>query len=222
MEASGKTNKCQGENEMTDNVRFYFSFRSPYSWLALHRINLICHELPVELKLIPVFPSRNKTVLPEQAKIDYMIEDVNRTVSAYGLNIRWPKPFDTDWLPVHMAAIYAEEQGKGIAFCLAMYKSRFVEGRDIGEHASLRDSARETGLNEDEMIDVLGNREYKRKLLEGMAEAGKAGVFGVPFFIYKDSSYWGNDRLEWLLRDINSHHKQDVPKLADDPFARPC
>ncbi len=210
-----------GEKHMTDIVRFYFSFRSPYSWLALYRISLICDELPVEFQLIPVFPARNNTRLPEAEKLKYMAEDVNRIASAYGLSIKWPKPFDTDWLPVHISAIYAEQQKQGMAFCLAMYKARFVDGKDIGEHEILHETAIESGLDANALISASGDREYKRKILQGMAEAGKAGVFGVPCFIYKDSTYWGNDRLEWLLRGINLDHECAVPDLAYDPFIRP-
>ncbi len=39
-----------------DHVRFYFSFRSPYAWLAFHQAPPALRELPVELKLVPVFP----------------------------------------------------------------------------------------------------------------------------------------------------------------------
>jgi 2-hydroxychromene-2-carboxylate isomerase len=93
---------------MADKVQFYFSFRSPYSWLALYRINLIRDELPVEIQLTPVFPSRDKddVMLSDQKKVKYVVKDVNRMASAYGLDMKWPKPFDTDWLAVHIAYIY--------------------------------------------------------------------------------------------------------------------
>jgi 2-hydroxychromene-2-carboxylate isomerase len=41
-----------------DSVRFYFSFRSPYSWLAFHRIDRIVDECPVRFEYIPVAPSK--------------------------------------------------------------------------------------------------------------------------------------------------------------------
>jgi 2-hydroxychromene-2-carboxylate isomerase len=45
---------------MTDKLQFYFSFRSPYSWLALYRINLNRKDLPVDIEMIPVFPAKEK------------------------------------------------------------------------------------------------------------------------------------------------------------------
>ena len=54
-----------------------------------------------------------------------------------------------------------------------------------------------------------------------MAGVKEEGVFCVPYFVYKDSAYWGNDRLEWLIREINSDSGIDVTDLASDPFKRP-
>ena len=105
---------------MPEKLRYYFSFRSPYSWLALYRINLIQDDLPIEIKMILVFPAKDKedVMLSDKNKVKYIIKDVNRVASAYGFDIKWPNPFDTDWLAVHVAYIYAEEQGKGYRFVL--------------------------------------------------------------------------------------------------------
>jgi 2-hydroxychromene-2-carboxylate isomerase len=208
---------------MTDQLRFYFSFRSPYSWLALYRINLIRKDLPVELHMIPVFPAKNKqdVMLSDQNKLKYIVKDISRVTSAYGLNIKWPDPFDTDWFAVHVAYIYAEEQGRGIAFCLALYNARFLKGYNIGEEQVLRESATACGLDAESLMGAQNNRKYKRKLLQGMASAKEEGVFGVPFFVYKHSAYWGNDRIEWLLREINDDTGRAIPDLVNDPFKKP-
>jgi len=208
---------------MADKVQFYFSFRSPYSWLALYRISLIRNELPVEIQLTPVFPSRDKddVMLSDQKKVKYITKDVNRMASAYGLDMKWPEPFDTDWLAVHISYIYAEEQGKGIPFCLALYHARFLEGKDVGDETIMREASLACDLDADTLIEVQGKREYKRKLLKGMVSAGNEGVFGVPYFLYRDSAYWGNDRLEWLLREINDNFGLAIPDLSSDPFKRP-
>ena len=90
---------------MADHLKFYFSFRSPYSWLAMYRINLLRDELPVELQLIPIFPPKDKEnfMLSDKNKVRYIVKDVNRIASAYGMDLNWPEPFDTDWLVVHSA-----------------------------------------------------------------------------------------------------------------------
>ena len=209
---------------MTDQIQFYFSFRSPYSWLAMYRINLLREKLSVELQLTPVCPPRDKEnfMLSDQNKVKYIVMDVNRIATAYGLDMKWPKPFDTDWLAVHSAYIYAMEQGEQFPFCLAVYQARFIEGKDVGDEMVMRKISLACGLDADTLIEAQTKRQYKRTLLQGMASAGEKGVFGVPFFVYKDSIYWGNDRLEWLLREINDNSGTLLPDLSVDPFRRPC
>jgi hypothetical protein len=46
-------------------------------------------------------------------------------------------------------------------------------------------------------------------------------LFGVPLFVYRDGRYWGNDRLEWVLRDIAGATGLDTPDLSEDVFACP-
>lgn len=208
---------------MADKVQIYFSFRSPYSWLALYRINLLRETLPVKFELTPIFPPRGKEkfMLSDQKKVKYIVKDVDRIATAYGLDMKWPEPFDTDWLAVHSAYIYAAEQGKGIPFCLAVYQARFIEGKDVGDELVMREISLACGLDADTLIEAQTKRQYKRTLLQGMASAGDKGVFGVPYFLYGDSAYWGNDRLEWLLREINGNSGLVVPDLSSDPLIRP-
>ena len=31
-------------------------------------------------------------------------------------------------------------------------------------------------------------------------------MFGVPLFVYRGEPFWGNDRIEWLVRAIRTAH----------------
>ena len=41
-----------------DQIRFYFSFRSPYAWLAAERLEADLGDLPVPVELIPICPTK--------------------------------------------------------------------------------------------------------------------------------------------------------------------
>jgi 2-hydroxychromene-2-carboxylate isomerase len=98
-----------------DSVRFYFSFRSPYAWLAFHRINHLVEGCPVNFEYIPISPSETfqNATSTSPAKRAYIREDVTRFAEAYGLAITWPEPFDTEWIGPYAAYLYAETQGLG-------------------------------------------------------------------------------------------------------------
>ena len=73
-----------------DSVRFYFSFRSPYAWLAFHRIDRIVDECPVHFEYVPVTPSKafQAGASVNLAKRAYICEDIARFADAYGLTLR--------------------------------------------------------------------------------------------------------------------------------------
>ena len=51
--------------------------------------------------------------------------------------VRWPEPFpsDTEW--ALLAATYAKQIGRAVAFSLAAFRQAFAGGRDLGERDSV-------------------------------------------------------------------------------------
>ncbi len=208
---------------MSDIVRFYFSFRSPYSWLAVYRINFIIDELPVNFELIPVFPPKDFNNDPglNKNKLRYMREDISRIAAAYGLTVKRTGLKEPDWIRPHAAYLYAADQGKAMEFCLSAHTARFSEGLDLGDDKVIGDIADQCDLNPEQAVNASNDRKYHHRVLQGMSKASEIGLFGVPFFIYKENKYWGNDRIEWLLRDIYADMDKAVPDLSSAPMLRP-
>ncbi|MCZ6526380.1 MAG: DsbA family protein [Gammaproteobacteria bacterium] len=208
---------------MSDIVRFYFSFRSPYSWLAVYRINFIIDELPVNFELIPVFPPKDFNNDPRlnKNKLRYMREDISRIAAAYGLTVKRTGLKEPDWIRPHAAYLYAADQGKAMEFCLSAHTARFSEGLDLGDDKVIGDIADQCDLNPVEAVNASNDRKYHHRVMQGMSKANEIRLFGVPFFIYKENKYWGNDRIEWLLRDIYADMNKAVPDLSSAPMLRP-
>ena len=59
------------------------------------------------------------------------------------------------------------------------------------------------------------------RVLEGITEALTDTIFGVPFFVYRNQKFWGNDRLEWLLRAIFDDNGRAVPDLRHHLLVAP-
>jgi 2-hydroxychromene-2-carboxylate isomerase len=207
-----------------ENVRFYFSFRSPYSWFAFRRIEAALSGLPVALEYVPVFPPKDYKGDhgANSAKRGYIDADVERFARAYGLELHCPNPFDTEWIRPHAAYLFAQDQGCGRPFALAAYSARFAEGRDLGSDDVLREVAQSAGLNPTAAVSAADDPAVHERVRDGMAECRKDGMFGVPFFVYRGQRFWGNDRIEWLVRAIHEALGRPVPDLQSNPLARPC
>jgi 2-hydroxychromene-2-carboxylate isomerase len=204
-------------------VRFYFSFRSPYAWLAMHRLPEALRGLPVRIESIPVFPPKDfpgdPTALP--AKRSYILADVERTARAYGLTVRWPQQIDTDWLRPHAAFLYAEAAGRGADFAAEVFAARFSRGLDVGTDETLAGVATASSLEAAGVLGAADDPEWQQRVFAGMQQGVAEGLFGVPIFVYRDERFWGNDRLDWLVRAIRQHRGEPVSDLCQDLMANP-
>lgn len=207
-----------------ETVDFYFSFRSPYAWLAYYRIVHALRDPAVEFRRIPVFPPPNFPNDPaaNPNKMAHLRTDIERMAKAYGLQVKWPAGVDTDWMRPHAAFLAAQDAGRGDPFALELFAARFSQAKDIGDNANLREAATRAGLDADAIVRAADDAEFQQRVMVGMGNALQAGIFGVPFFVYRGENFWGNDRLEWLLRAINTQLGRPVPELTADLLARPC
>ena len=204
-------------------IDFYFSFRSPYAWLAYYRVVRALPELATRLVRIPVFPppsyANDPAAIP--AKLAYIGADVRRLAAAYGLTATPPPSVDTDWIRPHAAWVRAYDDGKADAFALELFAQRFSRGHDVAGDAVLREAANAVGANAAAIVAAADDPAYQGRVMAGMGQALGAGVFGVPTFIHGGEMFWGNDRLEWLLRRLAADNGQPGPDLAANPMARP-
>jgi 2-hydroxychromene-2-carboxylate isomerase len=203
-------------------VRFYFSFRSPYSWLAFLRIDQAIEKLPVELQYLPVFPPpdfpNDPTAVPN--KLKYIRQDITRIADAYGYATADSLPTDCEWIRPHAAFMYAQDQGKAKPFSMAMYAARFSRGLDLGQDAVMREVAEACDLDADALLAAANDAAHQTRVVQGMIRgAQEDSIFGVPYFVYRGETFWGNDRVEWLVRAIRRAHGMPVVDLSRDLLA---
>jgi len=207
-----------------ETVRFYFSFRSPYSWFAFRRIERALAGLPAVLDYVPIFPPEDYPNDPRAnpAKLAYVREDVARFAAAYGLRMKMPESFDTDWIRPHAAYLFAADRGRSREFANALYELRFCQGRDVGEDAAIAHTARAAALDGRAAAAAAADPAFQARVRGGFERAREDKVFGAPHFVYRGEGFWGNDRIEWLVRAIARDSGRPVPDLAADPLAQPC
>jgi len=195
---------------MTEDVRVYFAFRSPYSRLGLHmlaRAGLKGAELEkagITGQLIPFTgpPDGTDFLDPTSSrpKLLYYMLDVLRMTARMGLPLGQPKPFEVDFTPANRAFVAADRAGRGMAFALAVSDARWGESQDISDPAILAacaDAADWDGFDavaEDSSLDAI--------LVEHRALIKRDQVFGVPFVVRGKQKYWGHDRMALFLEDL--------------------
>jgi 2-hydroxychromene-2-carboxylate isomerase len=108
-------------------------------------------------------------------------EDLERAARAQGVQaMRWPEPFpaDTDW--AMLAATYAKQIGRAVAFSLAAFRQAFAGGRDLGERDSVLIAAAACELHPAAVIKGAELRGTREQLAAANAAARADGVTRVP------------------------------------------
>jgi len=184
------------------SIRFYFSFRSPYAWIAAERLDTVLGDLGVAIDRIPIFPTSDLFPNDPSAnhrKIAYILQDVPRLARECGLTVRFPSVGDTDWTLSHAAYLGAESRGGGKRFMLEAFRKRFCEGLDLGDEHVIADAAAKAGLDPDAILSA-GLSETLRAEVSGAWQIAveRDQIFGVPTFVYADRLYWGQDRMHFV------------------------
>jgi len=188
------------------SVRFYFSFRSPYAWIAAERLESELGDLGVPIERIPIFPTpelfpNDPSAMPD--KVAYLLQDIPRLAREYGLTLRFPSSGETDWALSHAAFLGAEAEGAGQRFMVEAFRKRFSEGLDLGEDEVVADAARRAGLDPDPILAAGHSDRLRTEVAAGWRLAAERDrIFGVPSFVHAGRLYWGQDRMHFLRRAI--------------------
>jgi len=183
----------------------------------MHRFGALEQTAGLSVEYIPVFPPKefpnDPAALP--AKLAYMVHDVARIAHAYGLVFRRPAEVDCDWLRPHAAFLYALDAGRGPAFARELYASRFSRGESLADDATIAACAARVGLDATAVVAAQTDDSLQQRVMFGMMRGVQEdGLFGVPFFVHGGQRFWGNDRLEWLLRNVMTSRGLPVPDLT--------
>ncbi len=211
---------------MALSFELYWSFRSPYSYIALSRVMLLTRDFAVEVKMRVVHPAaiRNPAYFRAMNPLarSYFLLDSAREAAFHGLPFRRPvpDPIVQDQQTLAIAAhqpyihrlsrlgIAAMERGRGLAFCDEV--SRVLWGGRVdnwheGDH--LARAAERAGLDLAELDRAIAAEPERHEAALAMNDATlrAAGHWGVPTAVFRDEPFFGQDRLETLIWRLSQH-----------------
>lgn len=205
---------------MTFQVVVYWSFRSPYSYLATPRLVQMETEYDLTVNVRPVYPLAVRSgeffsqVNP--LWIPYLMRDTMRIAEMLGLPYRWPRPdpvvvdMQTRAATPNQPYIHrltrlgcaAAEEGRGLPFLREISDTIWsgkIDAWHEGDH--LAKAAGRAGCDLaalDAKISADPNR-YEAIILENQKAHQAAGHWGVPTMVFENEPFFGQDRLDVLL-----------------------
>ncbi|MEL6530546.1 MAG: DsbA family protein [Pseudomonadota bacterium] len=202
---------------MTLKADLFYSFRSPYSYLAVGRYRAMVETFDLEITLRTVWPIaiRDPDILftGNPAAPRYIVMDCMRAGQFLGIPISWPRPdpvvqnLMTREISPDQPHIYricrlgqaATRRGKGLEFAAEVAPLIWdgsVEGWNEGDH--LAGAASRVGLNFDELeAEAVSDAEaLDAEIAENQAALEAAGHWGVPTLVFDGEPFFGQDRVE--------------------------
>jgi 2-hydroxychromene-2-carboxylate isomerase len=186
----------------------WFSFRSPYSYLALEQIEEVLAPFRIPLVLRPILPMVARGLPVPQVKQLYIVRDAKRVADRLGI------PFGELCDPLgpgidNCLAIVHWAQKRGPADALAFVRSAmrgiWAEARDVSEYVDLRAIVERAGLPWDEARAALDDPEAIKAAQAHVADLAVVSLWGVPSFRIGDFVAWGQDRLPLLTDRLRRH-----------------
>jgi 2-hydroxychromene-2-carboxylate isomerase len=184
----------------------WFSFRSPYSYLALEQIESVLGDVPLTLR--PVMPMVTRGFELPNVKRMYIVRDAKREADRLGIefgNICDPLGAGID----HCIAIahWANQRGAKdlLAFAKSAMRGIWAEARDMSEYVDLRHVVERAGLPWNEAKAALGNEAAVKWAAANAADLAVISLWGVPSFRCGDFIAWGQDRLPLLADRLRRH-----------------
>lgn len=203
---------------MTLSYDLYWSFRSPYSYMAMPRLLALEAEYDVACNVRPVYPLAVRT--PEFFEtrdplwFRYFMTDVFREAAFLGLPFRWPRPDPVQQAPgvgyrmeqpyIHRLThlgVAAAERGRGLQFLAEA--SRTIWGGEVDnwhEGGHLARAAERAGLDYAELSAAVdGDPARHAAIVEtNQVDQREAGHYGVPMMVFGGEAFFGQDRIDQL------------------------
>jgi 2-hydroxychromene-2-carboxylate isomerase len=184
----------------------WFSFRSPYSYLALERIEEVLAPYGVALQPKPIAPMVTRGLEVPSVKRMYIVRDAKREADRLGI------PFGELCDPLgkgidHCLAIahWAAQRGQLMAFVRSAMRGIWAEALDVSEYVDLRTIVERAGLPWDEARVSLGSAEAAKAAQIYASELAVYSLWGVPSIRCGDFIAWGQDRLPLLADRLRRH-----------------
>ena len=212
---------------MDATVDLFWSFRSPYSYLAVPGAIRLEKDFKVKVCFRPVLPLALREpsfFSPDNLKrAKYIRVDFPRRAEMLGFPHAWPSPdpIVQDMQTYKIAAeqpyihrltylgVEAERRAQGLPFALEVSRLIFggTRGWNLGSH--LAHAAQRAGLDLASMDAAIADPAPHRAAVEESQDAlAKSGHWGVPTFVFEGEPFFGEDRIDTLRWRLGKHALQ--------------
>jgi len=193
---------------MSSQIDFYFDIISPYSYIAHKKIKKIKEQQKVIINYKPILlgglhnlagisaPAFNKY------KIKNMQSDCELVSKKNNISFKWNLKFPINSLSIMRGYLSVEDSQKE-DYLNIFFNAYWKDNLDLSSEKEFSKLLENLKIDSKIFFDKISQQSIKDTLKQFTNDAFEKEVFGAPTFIVNNKIFWGQDRLEYALEELN-------------------
>ena len=191
---------------MSNHIDFYFDIISPYAYIAHKKIlkqkNTVFNYKPIYLGGLHnlagiAAPAFNKY------KMKNMINDCNLVSKKNNIKFQWNSMFPINSLNI-MRGYLCVRKDKQNDYLNFFFDAYWRDNKDLTNSENVAKLLNNLEIDYEIFFKSIREQIIKDKLKDLTTKAFQREVFGAPTFIINNKIFWGQDRLEYALEELNN------------------
>jgi len=194
---------------MSNHIDFYFDIISPYSYIALKKIQKIKQNKEILFNHKPILlgglhnlaginaPAFNKY------KIKNMQNDCELVSVKNNIVFTWNSKFPINTLSIMRGYLFIEDNKKEL-YLNTLFDAYWRDNIDLSSENEIIKILNILDINNQSFLNGIKDQSIKDNLKDLTNDAFKKEVFGAPTFIVNNKIFWGQDRLEYAVDELNA------------------
>ena len=195
---------------MSNHIDFYFDIISPYSYIAHRKILKIKKNKEIIFNYKPILlgglhkqaginaPAFNKF------KMKNMQNDCELVSKKNNIKFSWNAKFPINSLLIMRGYLHIKENQKEI-YLEKFFNAYWRDNIDLSLEDEFNKLLKILNINSNFFYNGIKEQSIKNDLKDLTNDAFKKEVFGAPTFIVNNKIFWGQDRFEYALEELNTN-----------------
>ena len=188
---------------------FYFDFVSPYSFLAHKEIRKIENKAKIKIKYNPILLGglhnlhgiKAPAFIPAKAK--HMVRDCKLIAERNNVKFKFNSYFPIKSLNLMRGVLVAEEDNIKDYYIDNIFSTIWQDGLNMNDEIIVQKILKNLNINHKTFALRSTSSLIKDSLRKKTHEAYEIGIFGAPTFLSNNKIFWGQDRIEFVLKEAS-------------------
>ena len=193
---------------MSNHIDFYFDVISPYSYIAHKKIQKIKKNQKIIFNYKPILlgglhnlaginaPAFNKY------KMKNMQSDCELVSKKNDISFIWNSKFPINSLSIMRGYLSINDNQKE-KYLDVFFNAYWRDNLDLSSEQEFSKLLDTLEIDSNIFFDKIKQQSIKDDLKKLTSDAFEKEVFGAPTFIVNNKIFWGQDRLEYALEELN-------------------